>query len=506
VFPPAESGQVIVLFAGAIATLLIVAALAFDVGSILVERRDQQDAADAASLAGARYVLTSPNFNGLCPTSGTTGNVAVDAACQIALQNGFSTAADGTEKVHVYIPALHGRYAGLPHFVEVQIDAVRPSIFAGIVGRGSWPVGSMAVATNGQNLAFPFGMIALNPTACKAIQVSGSGTINSYGSIQANSDGSGCISGGDVSFSRTGGSTINVLATDAYCRTVGTIQDQGSGSMTCTRAPDSFALPDPLRNLPGPPKPALAPPIVPVGNTLAPAAGCPGSASPATEAAPTKCDPGAGTPKSSYNATSWIIYPGLYPGGLAVSNNAKVYLMPGIYWIGGGGVTLGGGGPSDTSAMVSISSAADATSGLSHATWSAGGGGVMIYNSSLPNAAGGPITLNGKAATLWLKPFHADDTIPDSCADLSCYSNIVIFQDRSLTTDVTINGSNSTTEVRGLIYVPGGTVTLNGDAGTVTNVDQIIADQFKITGNGGTLNVDKGTDFEATIVAAGLVD
>jgi uncharacterized membrane protein len=37
---------------------LVIAALAFDVGMMLVERRDEQDAADAAALAGARYVLT----------------------------------------------------------------------------------------------------------------------------------------------------------------------------------------------------------------------------------------------------------------------------------------------------------------------------------------------------------------------------------------------------------------------------------------------------------------
>ena len=35
--------------------------------------------------------------------------------------------------------------------------------------------------------------------------------------------------------------------------------------MTCTLAEDSFALPDPLRNLPAPPKPALAAPMVYAG-------------------------------------------------------------------------------------------------------------------------------------------------------------------------------------------------------------------------------------------------
>src|SRR3954471_15800974 len=51
-----ERGQVLVLFAGAALTLFVVAALAFDTGMILVQRRDEQNAADAAALAGARYL------------------------------------------------------------------------------------------------------------------------------------------------------------------------------------------------------------------------------------------------------------------------------------------------------------------------------------------------------------------------------------------------------------------------------------------------------------------
>ena len=59
-----ERGQVLVLFAGAILTLLLVAALAFDTGVMLLERRDEQNAADAAALAGARYVFAPDCVNG----------------------------------------------------------------------------------------------------------------------------------------------------------------------------------------------------------------------------------------------------------------------------------------------------------------------------------------------------------------------------------------------------------------------------------------------------------
>jgi putative Flp pilus-assembly TadE/G-like protein len=471
-----DRGQILVLFAGALIALLLIAALAFDVGMMLVERRDQQNAADAAALAGARYVLTNQGQ-------------AVGAARDIAQMNGFVDS-DPNEVVDVYIPALHGRYAGLPGFIEVQIQSTRPSIFGGVIGRANWPIGAFAVATNSQNLTFPFSMLALNPTACKSIAVSGGGVVEAYANIQSNSNGTGCT-GDDIGFSRTGGSTINVLAPDATCRVVGDMQDQGSGSMTCTVVEGSYALPDPLRNLPAPAKPALALPMDPVGHTQAVPDYCPGStARPPTETQPKACDVGGNG--SSYANLAWILHPGLYPHGLAVSNGAKAYLLPGIYWIGGGGVDVGGGG-----SVVTIATPAGANVNPSLATW---GGGVMFYNSKLPSAAGGPFILNSNGAVMKLKPLDVPTTDPDHI-----YNSIVIFQDRTVTTSVTLNGSASSTEVMGIIYVPGGQIKLNGNGGTLI-VDQIIADTYDINGNGGTIKVMRGTGVDAVIVAAGLVD
>lgn len=499
---PSE-GQVLVLFAGALTLVMLIAALAFDIGMVLLERRDQQNAADAGALAGARYVFTSANFNGVCPDSGLTGNQAVDTACEITRINGYDHDADASETINVYIPPLHGRYTGLAGFIEVKIASTRPSIFAGVIGRVGWPVGAFGVATPAQNLSFSFGMIALDPTQCKALQVSGTGIINSYGTIQSNSNGSECTTGGPVGFSRTGGSTINVFADDATCRSVGEIQDQGSGAMTCTQAEGSWALPDPLKFLPAPPKPPLAAAMVPVGHTKTPPANCPGSSP--SEANPQLCRVGNG----QYANRAWRLYPGLYPGGLELTNGTTVYLAPGIYWIGGGGFVA----KNDASIITIAGTETDSElTSVNHDTWDAGGGAILIYNSQLStangdaaNSPGGAIHLNGGGATMWLKPFFAPDTIPDSCADYSCYNDIVIYQDRAVAETVTLNGSSSITEVEGMIYVPSGEIVLNGNGGTL-DTDQVIANSVKINGDGGTININKNTDFEATIVAAGLVD
>jgi hypothetical protein len=471
-----ERGQVLVLFAGGLLALLLIAALAFDVGAMLVERRDQQDAADAAALAGARYVLTDEPK-------------AKAVARDIAIKNGFDDA-DPNEVVNVYIPPLHGRYVGLPGFIEVQIGATRPSIFAGVIGKANWPVGAFAVATNAQNLTFPFGMLALNPTACKAIAVSGGGVVQAYANIQSNSSGSAC---GGIGFSRTGGATIDVHVPDAVCRVVGTFQDQGSGPpINCTVTQNSFALPDPLRNLPAPAKPALAAPMERLGHTKAAPDYCPGATGPKapSETQSAACDVGGNG--SSYRDLTWILHPGLYPHGLKVSNGARAYLLPGIYWIGGGGVDVGGGGT-----IFTIATQADANTNPSLATW---GGGVMFYNSKLPTIPGGPFQLNSSGATMKLKPLILPTSDPDHI-----FNSIVIYQDRTVATPVTLNGSASTTEVMGIIYVPGGQIKLNGNGGTLIT-DQIIADTYDINGNGGTIKVMHGTGIDAVIVAAGLVD
>jgi len=464
------------------------AALAFDVGMMLVERRDQQNAADAAALAGARFVLSSPTD-------------AETAARQLALDNGFDDAA-ADEVVNVYIPAIHGRYAGFPGFIEVQIEASRPSIFGGIIGRAAWPVGAYAVATNDQTLTFPFSMLALDPTECKAIAVAGTGVVEAYANIQSNSSGADCT-GAPIGFSRTGGSTINVIATDATCRVVGELLDQGSGSMTCTEAENSFALPDPLRNLDAPAMPALAQDMEFVGPGTEPSQKpkhCPGrtGGDAPNVSAPSQCVLGS---PNSYSDMAWILYPGLYPGGLEVNAGTTAYLMPGIYWIGGGGVDVGGGG-----SIVSIGAVTDARADVNTApcatavTTAALCGGVMFYNSKLPNEPGGPFILNSNAARMKLASLDVPTTDPDRI-----YQDIVIYQDRTVTTSVTLNGSSSSTIVEGIVYVPGGQIKLNGNGGTLI-VDQIIANTFDINGNGGTIKVLRNKGIDAIITAAGLVD
>ena len=234
-----------------------IAALAFDVGMMLVERRDEQNAADAAALAGLATCST------------------IEAAAEAAARD---LAAD--ERLRRRGPE-RGRQRLHPGRSTAGMPGSRASSRSRSSRRGRRSSAASSAAPPGrsapspsrptsQNLTFPFSMLALEPD--RRARRSRSRAAASSRPTRTSSrtrTGPDCARATPIGFSRTGGSTINVIAPDATCRVVGELQDQGSvGSMTCTKAENSFALPDPLRNLAGTGQAgAWPPPMVPVGHT-----------------------------------------------------------------------------------------------------------------------------------------------------------------------------------------------------------------------------------------------
>jgi hypothetical protein len=458
-----------------------IAALAFDAGMMLLERRDQQNAADAAALAGARYLIETAADPEPDPEA---------IAREIATVNGFTDA--GSQTVTVNIPPTSGDYKGFDGFIEVIIENERPTIFGSVLGFGPWDVSSRAVAANQQGLELPFSMLTLHETECKALQVSGTGVVNSAGSVQVNSS---CGANGlDVG----GSGVLTVTADGAICNAVGGIDEHGTNAeLNCTQVENSYAIKDPLRNLATPPVPAYPAAVekVPKVPSMPPGArpkGCPGAAQPATSSDPDRC---------SFNTAdvTWRIFPGFYPGGIEVKKGT-VYMEPGIYYIGGGGFKVNGGTVWSVDAGGTV---------LADGTGFAGG--VMIFNTEAPEfhdeceAGTAPafacldsIQLNGSMAPVNLKPLN----------DGSLWDGLVIYQDRALAfagDDLTINGADSPMEVAGTIYLPTGDVKVNGSTSVLT-LDQVIASTYKINGSGGTIEILYRSGVTAEISGVGLVE
>ena len=98
---------------------------------------------------------------------------------------------------------------------------------------------------------YPFGMLALSPTDCKAIHISGTGVVDSASNVQSNSDGSGCGDGSNIGFSRTGARRAERRRPTACAGAAASCRTRASGTMTCVVEEFSFSLPDPLAGPPG---------------------------------------------------------------------------------------------------------------------------------------------------------------------------------------------------------------------------------------------------------------
>ena len=123
-----ESGQALVLAAAAMVLILGMAAMTIDVGMLLQERRDLQNAADAAALAGVQGLPASPAD-------------AIADATAWAEKNGIG--AGELEGVTVSTT-----YAD-DDTVTVQVERDVPWLFARVLGRGSDTVHAHAVARVG---------------------------------------------------------------------------------------------------------------------------------------------------------------------------------------------------------------------------------------------------------------------------------------------------------------------------------------------------------------------
>jgi len=111
-----ESGQALILAAAAMVVVLGMAAMAIDVGMFLHERRELQNAADAAALAGAQDLPGSPGS-------------AVISATSWAEKNGIG--AGELEGVTVSTTYANN------DTVTVQVKRDVPWLFARVLGRGS---------------------------------------------------------------------------------------------------------------------------------------------------------------------------------------------------------------------------------------------------------------------------------------------------------------------------------------------------------------------------------
>ena len=373
-----EHGQMIVIFALCLVGILAMAGLLVDGGLAWSNRRQAQAAADTAALAAAKNIVA----NG-------TGVAAAQAAAGL---NGFGPGTDcagsplASGGVEVNRPPLTGPHnaANDPlhnkDYVEVVTTRKMSTTFSNAIGLSCWMISARAVASVGTTSVASCSFCSLNNTNGNHTLVLKNGaTLRVDGDIYVNSSNGGytpgscgkqkdwfvCGDGFDI-FGDCGKITARTISvnggwethdnglTYADRRVAGCVdsldppaQPNPPPSNVCIHMPQ---IADPLNDGSG--APANVIPIPPdVGPPTIGQNGCPAGAllPSGTAGSPVTMTISSGNP---------TICPGTYHGGLDIKGSANVRMLPGVYYMAGGGFTVANAASVDGTA------------------------GVMIYNSS----------------------------------------------------------------------------------------------------------------------------
>lgn len=452
---PRPHGQILVMFAGGLVTILLVTSLVIDLGFTFMIRRAEQNAADPGAIAAARHIRAS---------GGPNASAMRQAACFYAQQNGFfagaggnvnactpANDANGTVLTVNYPPSAGAgpRFSGTPGYVEVVLSRDHHSFLASIVGLAEITVTTNAVAAYSDGDSNTASLLALDPTSCSAGKVHGTGDVTVHpvvagtlgGYVHVNSTCSSgtpnasCSTSGSGGLDVTGSSTLSAPAiyVGGTCKASGTV----TGPLT----EGAIQIGDPLSELP---PPSFGPPGAECGV---------GSGKFTT---PT----GSGAGGCKFNSAGTVnLNPGVYYGGWSINNNVTIVLAPGIYVIAGGGVKLNAGG-----SITSVQGGAGAPAP------------VMVFNTDNPSTGTGQADLD----------FTAQSTLKLRAIDTGPYKGILIWNDgdgSKPTSQVTLGGQTSL-DLAGTVYNPGGLVKMEGGSGVGSSAAvQIIAWQFDVGGN-----------------------
>ena len=404
-----RDGQAVILVVVAMSILLIGAlGLAIDGGQMYAHRQMAQAAADAAAQAGIMNILDGTNATSAHPFGTGTPPIAssvcttTDARtpCVYARDNGFGGTSSDT--VTLSFPATVSGVALSSATVPAFAVTVQRTLKTGLIrfiGAGATSTIKAKATAGLVGTVSPNCVYALDPSAQNAFQATNGATVALNGcAIAVNSTNSDALT-------VSGGSTVSASAITV----AGGVSISNGGSTTPAPTTGAASVADPLASLPSP--------TVGACNY-------------------TNYNPGWGT---------WALTPGVYCGGINISNGATATFAAGTYIINGGALSLVGG-TTDT------------------------GSGVMFYLTGT-NATYGSVNISNGANVTFSGPTSGP------------YMGVVFYQNRSITSSVNATFSGGVSmKLTGTLYFPTTSV-LFSNGSSVSNVyTAIVAKQVAFTG------------------------
>ncbi len=457
-------GQALVLMCFCSTVLFAMLGLVVDVGWMYWRKEACLAAAQAAALAGVAKIssLTSItcSTSGVfcnatptpCPANGSSDNSGT--ACDYANANSFTTS---NPNQNVTIAANTGTPptasgADTSYYMTVRVTERRMLTFLSILNVSVGWVSARATAgiyVTAQSACIyildPTGQASLN--ASNDAQVSASCGIWDYSSAS-----NGLYAVGSA----------NVSASNGEIQYNGGYYTDNSGSKFSPTPVNASPGSNPLSGI-----------VVPWSNCLNPSTGSSGTCPSTTcqytgcTASSTHCDQTQGT-WSSWQSTPYQFQPGIYCGGISISNGMGAYFAPGMYVINGGGVTLNG------SSLYCVGTGA----------CSANTGGVIFYLTGTDANYGGfvvgnnsTVTLNGATSgDLEGMLVYSDPLITAPTTALSVCNSYVPPGYGGLPAGSSSFCGGSTSDLTGIIYLPNTTVSFNNGTGSGGAISLVVKD------------------------------
>ena len=423
------SGAVAIMVLLLLPVLIGFMGISVDVGLWYTARRGMQNIADAAAMSGAGEIA-----------NGSADSIVRAAAQSAADSNGFD-ATDGSV-ITINVPPTEGPSIGDDGSIEVIINRPMVLLFTRVFStlRGETFAATATVrAVANTNFVSEFCILGLDPTASKAVEVSGTGQLTLDCGIAVNSD-------ADNALSVSG----NAVATITSVSTVGEVSIIGGGILDSGSPPRrGNVVDDPYDDL-----------------KIPNFTGCDedGSASDGGGGQGGGGGGGAsGTVQVNGNKTfdaSTGTTPGIFVfcGGLKINAGANVTFAPGVYIIDGGDFDIGG--------QSTIT----------------GDGVTFILTSSPPEGPSdiGSVKIVG-GSTLELT---APDTDP---LNADGYSGVLFYQDRDVPGQNKNNfiAGGAELDFEGALYFPSEDLDFAGGSKLADGCVQLIGATVKITGDTG---------------------
>jgi Flp pilus assembly protein TadG len=463
-----QSGQAVVLVAAAVLVLTAILALALDGGSIYLDKRQLQNAADSAALAGAELLMAVP------PSYASIHNQAVANLLQNlpgTTKAGTACASSCPSQKTIGLPGGNGvgtldLQAGYhvelsnptSYTYQVTVWHTHPVVVAPI--HGFQPAITLAARATAQNANLPYAVVLMQDKPAYAtysnfsingspggITLQGGGGAADRGGIFSNASiapGNGAPS---ITFNPAGNAgdlwAVNESNADQSAL-------QTAGNVSGQQTPGVTGLPRSATHLDYPNYPEPIPPAV------------------------------------SYNGKTVVsgtdtLCPGQYSNAISVQNGATAVMYPGVYQIQANGANIQGTLKSVTAADLPLSCAGFPTL----TTWGTFDPGVIIEVT--PANAAGNTQCNkhifSAAATsiidIWPSPKYFNISIyieampswQTTCTSQPLGTNVIKFS------------GGSCYSIRGAIYGPADNMVLTGSA-CGSGVGQIVAWTLTVNGNG----------------------